>query len=78
MAWKRWDRSPRKSNPKRSWSPEEMKMIGFVMKKGINISIDKALDHVLGFFLVNDVISSINSKLDPTGTPLASLESLTL
>tara|TARA_B100000700_G_scaffold19704_1_gene19236 strand:+ start:852 stop:1700 length:849 start_codon:yes stop_codon:yes gene_type:complete len=30
--------------------------LGFVIgKKATNISIDKALDHVLGFFLVNDV-----------------------
>ena len=30
--------------------------LGFVIgKKGLNISIDQALDHVLGFFLVNDV-----------------------
>ena len=30
--------------------------LGFVIgKKAINVSIDQALDHVLGFFLVNDV-----------------------
>ena len=30
--------------------------LGFVIgKKGVNINIDQALDHVLGFFLVNDV-----------------------
>ena len=30
--------------------------LGFVIgKKAINVSMDKALDHVLGFFLVNDV-----------------------
>ncbi len=30
--------------------------LGFVIgKKAINVSLDKALDHVLGFFLVNDV-----------------------
>ena len=30
--------------------------LGFVIgKKATNVSIDKALDHVLGFFLVNDV-----------------------
>ena len=30
--------------------------LGFVIgKKAINISVDKALDHVLGFFLVNDM-----------------------
>ena len=30
--------------------------LGFVIgKRGVNIAIDQALDHVLGFFLVNDV-----------------------
>ena len=30
--------------------------LGFVIgKKAINVSVDKAVDHVLGFFLVNDV-----------------------
>ena len=30
--------------------------LGFVIgRKAINVSVDKALDHVLGFFLVNDV-----------------------
>ena len=30
--------------------------LGFVIgKKAINVSVDKAMDHVLGFFLVNDV-----------------------
>jgi len=45
MAWKKWNRSPSKKPPKRSWSPEEMKMIGFVMKKGINISISPDWKH---------------------------------
>ena len=30
MAWNRWDKSPRKSPPKKSWSENEMKMVGFV------------------------------------------------
>ena len=48
MAWKKWNRAPSKKSPKRSWSVEEMKMIGFVMKKGINISI---------FFLIHQPIT---------------------
>ena len=39
MAWKKWNRAPSKKSPKRSWSSEEMKIIGFVIKKRINISI---------------------------------------
>ena len=42
---------PRDSNHT-DWEVE----LGFVIgKKAINVSVDKALDHVLGFFLVNDV-----------------------
>ena len=42
---------PKESNHT-DWEVE----LGFVIgKKATNVSIDKALDHVLGFFLVNDV-----------------------
>ena len=39
MAWQKFNRGPSKRPPKRSWSKEEMKMIGFVMSKKINIGI---------------------------------------
>ena len=39
MAWNRFNKAPSKKPPKRSWSPEELKMIGFVMKKGIKIAM---------------------------------------
>tara|TARA_R100000231_G_scaffold6283_1_gene9328 strand:+ start:353 stop:631 length:279 start_codon:yes stop_codon:yes gene_type:complete len=39
MGFNRWKRAPSKPVPTRSWSPEEMKVIGFVMNKGISISI---------------------------------------
>jgi hypothetical protein len=39
MAWQKWNRAPSRKPPKRSWSPEEMKMIGFVMKKGVKIAM---------------------------------------
>ena len=39
--------------------------LGFVIgKKGINISVDQALDHVLGFFLVNDVSERNFQKIE--------------
>ena len=42
--------------PKKSEHTDWEVELGFVIgKKAINVSIDKALDHVLGFFLVNDV-----------------------
>ena len=35
MAWNKWNKAPTKRPPQYSWSPEEMKMVSFVMKKGI-------------------------------------------
>ena len=39
MAFKRWNRSPSKKVPTRSWQPDEMKIIGWCMSKGISVSI---------------------------------------
>ena len=39
MAFKKWHRSPSKRPPVRSWQPEEMKIIGWCMRKGVSVSI---------------------------------------
>ena len=65
MAWKRWDRSPRKSPPKRSWSEDEMKMIGFVMNKGINISISPDFKHDLHHWQIDIKIGNGKVHTDP-------------
>jgi len=39
MAYKKWDRSPKRKSPTRSWQPEEMKVIGWCMSKGISVGI---------------------------------------
>lgn len=39
MAFKKWHRSPSKRPPTKSWMPEEMKIIGWCMNKGISVSI---------------------------------------
>jgi len=39
MAFKRWNKSPSKKAPTRSWLPEEMKIIGWCMNHGIKIGI---------------------------------------
>ena len=39
MAFKKWQRSPSKKPPTRSWQPEEMKIIGWCLNKGIGIGI---------------------------------------
>ena len=65
MAWKRWDRSPRKSNPKRSWSSEEMKMIGFVIKKGIKIGISPDFKHQFQNWQIDIKIGNGKVHTDP-------------
>ena len=39
MAFKRWQKSPSRKVPTRNWQPEEMKMIGWCMQRGISVSI---------------------------------------
>ena len=39
MAFKKWQKSPSKRSPTRSWQPEEIKMIGWCINKGISVSI---------------------------------------
>ena len=65
MAWNRWDKSPRKRSPKRSWSPEELKMIGFVMKKGIKIGISPDWKHNLHYWQIDIEIGNGKVHTDP-------------
>ena len=65
MAWKKWDRSPSKSPPKKSWSEGEMKMIGFVMRKGINISISPDWKHELHLWQIDIKVGSGKVHTDP-------------
>ena len=65
MAWKRWDRSPSKRSPKRSWSREEMKMVGFVMSKGIKIGISPDWKHDLHHWQIDIKISNGKVHTDP-------------
>ena len=47
MAWNRWNKSPSKRPPTKTWSLEEMKMVSFVIKKGIKIGISPDFKHDL-------------------------------
>ena len=64
MAYKRWNKSPSKQPPKKSWSEDEMKMIGFVMKKGIKIGMSPDFKQDLHHWQIE---ISINGKvhMDP-------------
>ena len=65
MAWNRWDKSQRKRSPKRSWSPEELKMVGFVMKKGIKIGISPDWKHNLHYWQIDIKIGNGKVHTDP-------------
>ena len=39
MAFKKWQRSPSKKPPQKSWEPKEMKIIGWCLNKKISIGI---------------------------------------
>ena len=39
MAYKRWNKSPSKQPPKKSWSEDEMKIVGWCLTRGIKVGI---------------------------------------
>ena len=39
MAFKRWQKSPSKKPPQKSWNQDEMKIIGWCLNKNIGVSI---------------------------------------
>ena len=39
MVFKRWQKSPSKKPPKKTWTPEEMKIIGWCLNKNIKVGI---------------------------------------
>jgi hypothetical protein len=39
MAFKKWNKSPSRKPPERSWTQEEMKIIGWCLNKNIGIGI---------------------------------------
>jgi hypothetical protein len=45
MAWKNFKKGLSRTPPKYSWSPEEMKMVGFVIRKGIKIAMSPDWKH---------------------------------
>ena len=65
MAWQKFNRGPSKRPPKRSWSKEEMKMIGFVMKKGINIGISPDWKHEYYHWQIDIKIGNGKVHTDP-------------
>ena len=65
MSFKRWNRSPSKKAPTKSWQPDEMKIIGWCMNNKIKISISPDWKHTLGYWQIDiDIKGRIHN--DPT------------
>ena len=65
MAWNKWDRSPKKSPPPKSWSKDEMKIVSFVMSKKINIGISPDFKHDLHYWQIDIKIGNGKVHTDP-------------
>ena len=65
MAWNKWNKSPSKRPPTKTWSPEEMKMVGFVISKGINIGISPDWKHELHHWQIDIKIGNGKVHTDP-------------
>ena len=64
MAWNRFNKAPSRKPPPKSWSIEEMKMIGFVISKGVNIGISPDWKNTGTRWLI-DIKINKNTYTDP-------------
>ena len=64
MAFKRWNKSPSKQPPKKSWSEDEMKIVGWCLTRNIKVGISPDWKHNLHHWQIE---ISINSRvhMDP-------------
>jgi len=60
MAFKRWSKTPSKSPPERSWSKDEMKIIGWCLNKKISVGINPDWKQDLNMWKIE---ISINGKI---------------
>ena len=60
MAYKRWNKSPSKHPPKKSWSEDEMKIVGWCLTKGIKVGISPDWKHNLQHWQIE---ISINGRV---------------
>jgi len=59
MVFKRWQKSPSKKLPKKTWTPEEMKIIGWCLNKNIKVGISPDWEDGLNRWKID---ININSK----------------
>ena len=60
MAFKRWNRAPSKSPPKKAWDVAEMKIIGWCLNKNIGVGISPDWKDDLNRWKID---ISINNKI---------------
>ena len=64
MAWRNFKKAPTKKSPSRSWSEEEIKIIGWCMRTGIKISIMPDWKHELNHWQIHIEIKD-KTHVDP-------------
>ena len=64
MGFFKWQKTPSKQAPKRSWSDKEMKIISWCMRTGIKISIMPDWKHPLTYWQINIEIKD-KTHVDP-------------
>ena len=66
MAFKnKWKKGRTRTPPTKSWSQEELKMAGFVMGKGINISICPDWKHEFIYWQIDIKVGKGKTHVDP-------------
>jgi len=65
MAWNKWNKAPSKKPPEYSWNPEEMKMVSFVMKKGIKIAMSPDWKHDFNYWQIDIKVGRSKWHTDP-------------
>ena len=60
MAFKKWQRSPSKKPPQKSWEPKEMKIIGWCLNKNISVGISPDWEQDLNMWKIE---INVNGKI---------------
>ncbi len=65
MAWRNFKKAPSKKSPSRSWSEEEIKIIGWCMSNNIKIAISPDWEHELHSWQIEIKIKNGKWHVDP-------------
>tara|TARA_R100001460_G_scaffold41805_1_gene77571 strand:+ start:364 stop:636 length:273 start_codon:yes stop_codon:yes gene_type:complete len=65
MGWKKWNKAPTKKPPEYTWNAEELKIIGFVISKGIKIAMSPDWNHDLHYWQIDIKVRNSMWHTDP-------------